>query len=90
MRHPVDPRYTSPGYVGPPRRERFQLTSSLSPGGSVTAYIRKWNGSALVTDSTYTYTLYDTLNTFSGASGDNCLAQYWPDSSRWEIEQKVC
>lgn len=65
---------------------RFQLSGTLSGGGSATASTVEWNGSSWGA-TTSILTVYDGLGSFSGGNGDRGWATFWPDSGRWEIQQ---
>jgi hypothetical protein len=68
----------------PGPRLRAQLAGTLTAGGSVACYPREWNGSALANDSN-TITVYDSIGTLTGSSGDNGVAEWNPDAARWEF-----
>lgn len=72
-----------------PRRIRFQLTATLTAGGSAAARILIFN-SGTVSAIGGTITVYDMLGIFSGSSGDKGLAESWSDSGHWEIYQLAC
>jgi hypothetical protein len=65
---------------------RFELTSTLSPGGSGTAEIVAWDGIAWTTTG-QTITVYDSLDMFGGVAGARGLVTWRSDSQRWEITQ---
>lgn len=66
------------------RVRRIQLTANMS-GGSASAKLLAWNGSAYaVTGSAFT--VYDSANGFASAiSGLNGFAVYEPDRGVWEV-----
>ncbi len=63
---------------------RVELSEALSQGGSADATIVEWNGSAWVATGG-TVTIYDSLNRFSGTTGDRYWVVLGADSARWEI-----
>lgn len=65
---------------------RFELTGTLSVGGSATAELVAWNGSAWATTG-QSITVYDALEMFGGDVGARGLVTWRGDSSRWEIAQ---
>jgi hypothetical protein len=65
---------------------RFELTGALTPGGSATAELVEWNGSAWVTTG-QTISVYDSLEMFGGGAGARGLVFWRGDSQRWEIAQ---
>lgn len=65
---------------------RFKLTGTLTPGGSATAELVAWNGSAWVPTGE-TITIYDSLDMFGGVAGARGLVFWCADSARWEIAQ---
>ncbi|MEX2187515.1 MAG: hypothetical protein WD875_12005 [Pirellulales bacterium] len=65
---------------------RFELTGTLSPGGSATAELVAWNGSAWATTGD-SITVYDSLAMFGGGAGARGLIVWSADSQRWEIIQ---
>ncbi len=75
----------------------FELKDNLTAGGSATAYLRTWNGSAYVTDTDTEFEVYDALDTFSGTARDEgppIVAGNWGYAQmlngRWEIIQLSC
>jgi len=74
------------------RLRRFEMTASLSAGGSATVNLLVWNGSAWTEDDAETtFTVYDFQNRFSkmatatGDVGALGLARYMADRGEWEI-----
>ncbi len=65
---------------------RFELTGSLTPGGSAAAELVAWNGSAWAATGE-AITVYDSLDMFGGAAGARGLVFWRADSERWEIAQ---
>lgn len=65
---------------------RFQLTESLSPGGSAAALLVGWDaGAGQYALSTVALVVHDVLATTSGEAGTRGYARYFADSDRWEI-----
>lgn len=85
-----DPRSRSDRYAAHTGSEveliRVQLTESLSQGGHAAAKILYPTGPAgAVALSDAIVTVYDTINRFSGSSGDNFLVAFFLDSQKLEI-----
>ncbi len=67
----------------------FELSDTLSAGSSAPAGRLRFDASDWTT-SGETETLYDSLGTFSGTSGDRAWAFFSRESGRWEILQLEC
>jgi hypothetical protein len=65
---------------------RFELTASLSPGGSAAAELVAWNGSTWEATGE-AVTVYDSLDMFGGDDGAWGLAIWCADSQRFEVIQ---
>ncbi len=65
---------------------RFELSAALSPGGSATAELVAWNGSAWATTGE-SIAVYDSLDMFGGDAGARGLIVWSADSQRWEVTQ---
>lgn len=68
---------------------RFELTASLSVGGSAAAKTVRWDGTAYVATSE-TLTVYDSIAAFTGSIGQQGWCVYMLDSGRWEVMQIEC
>lgn len=69
-------------------RVDVELAGALSPGGSVSCKVMKWDGSA-EGDSGETITAHDRYG-MSGATGDKGCAEWKPQKGRFELEQLEC
>ena len=71
-------------FLSTPMRRRFKLTATLTTGGSATCRWLKWNGSAWVVMSS-SGTVYDANSDFFGLTDDFGVAEWFPESQRWEV-----
>jgi hypothetical protein len=65
---------------------RFELTEPIAAGGSASAELVAWNGSAWATTGE-SIAVYDSLDMFGGDTGARGMAVWCADSQRWEILQ---
>lgn len=68
-----------------------KVTAGFSAGGNGQAVRQEWNGSSYAdVSSAVPITIYDSLNTFEGTTGDRCWVFFNRSACRWEILQKNC
>lgn len=84
-------------FVPPPsgvKIEVFELTASLSAGGSATADRLIWDGNSWepvdASDPLPELTVYDATDSISGSSGDIGVAFFHGQSGLWVILQLAC
>lgn len=68
---------------------RFELSEELSPGGSATALVRRWDGSALETTEEE-FTVHDGGLGYEGGEEAFGTARWMPDARRWEATDMDC